>query len=149
MEPQQENQHKPFVSEPTFDPVKKLPKKALVWLAIAAVAVLIGGAAWVATSSDKTSQSAAKQAAGPSVAITMAGPNPASIKIKKGQEVTWVNQDSRTHRLSADQSALPGFDSIDTLATGDSYTFTFDTIGTFHYYDPADPKGFNGTVIVE
>lgn len=120
-------------------------------LAIAAVIVLLTGVTWAVVARTKNNQSvatAAKQTEGPTVNLAMDGISPATIKVKVGQEVTWINQDTRQHRLTADQSSLAGFDSVDALGKGDSYTFTFDAKGTFHYYDPADPKAYNGTVIV-
>jgi len=81
--------------------------------------------------------------------IAPAGVSPATVHVKPGQPITWVNQDVRPHRLTADQSMIPGFDTVDVLNQGDSYTYIFETKGTFHYYDPADPKAYVGTVIVE
>ncbi|HSW66228.1 MAG TPA: cupredoxin domain-containing protein [Bacillota bacterium] len=126
-------------------------KRLWYGLAIAAVVVLLTGITWAVVAHTKNNEqaaTAAKQTEGPAVNLTMEGITPATIKIKAGQEVTWINQDTREHRLTADQSSLSGYDSVDALAKGDSYTFTFDSKGTFHYYDPADPKGYNGTVVV-
>lgn len=83
------------------------------------------------------------------VNLEITGVTPTTLKVKKGQQVTFTNHDTRNHRLTADQSVLPGFDSTEELATGDSYTYIFEIAGSFKYYDPADPKGFNGTIIVE
>lgn len=83
------------------------------------------------------------------VTITPTGLEPSSIKVKLNQQVTITADDPQPHQLTADQDALPGFDSSQVLNKGDTYTYTFDKKGTFHYYDPADPKGFTGTVIVE
>jgi plastocyanin len=84
-----------------------------------------------------------------SVNLEITGVTPTTIKVKKGQQATFTNRDTRAHKLTADQTVLPGFDSSQELATGDSYTYIFETSGTYKYYDPADPKGFNGTVVVE
>ncbi len=81
--------------------------------------------------------------------IAPTGLNPTTLQVKKGQPVTITNQDVRPHRLTADQDSLPGFDTVDMLNQGDSYTYIFETSGTFHYYDPADPKVYVGTVTVE
>lgn len=83
------------------------------------------------------------------VNVDITGFNPATLKVKQGQQVTWTGNDPRPHRITADQQTLPGFDSTEELAQGDSYTYIFETKGTFKYYDPADPKGYTGTVVVE
>ncbi|HSX31835.1 MAG TPA: cupredoxin domain-containing protein [Candidatus Saccharimonadales bacterium] len=127
-------------------------KRLWYGLIIAAAIVLLTGITWAVVTHTKNNEqaaTAAKQTEGPAVSLTMRGITPATIKVKAGQEVTWINQDTREHRLTADQSSLAGYDSVDALAKGDSYTFTFDNKGTFHYYDPADPKGYNGTVVVD
>ncbi|HSX32037.1 MAG TPA: cupredoxin domain-containing protein [Candidatus Saccharimonadales bacterium] len=84
-----------------------------------------------------------------SVNLEITGVTPTTVKVKKGQQVTFTNHDTRAHKLTADQTVLAGFDSNDLLATGDSYTYIFETPGNYKYYDPADAKGFNGTVVVE
>lgn len=80
---------------------------------------------------------------------TSTGFVPGTVKIKKGQAVTWVNKDTLPHQIYADQTVTQSLDSVDVLLTGDSYTFTFEKAGTYHYYDPQNPSGFQGTVTVE
>jgi plastocyanin len=146
----QDENHTPIVSSGMSGNLGANSNKKL-WLLVAAAAVivLIAGVTWaILAHQSQSNTNTAKQTAGPTVSISISGMNPATIKIKPGQEVTWTNQDTRQHQLTADQSQLGGFDSIDPLLKGDSYTFTFDNKGTFHYYDPADPKTFNGTVVV-
>jgi plastocyanin len=68
--------------------------------------------------------------------------NPGTITIQVGQ--TWTNNDSVSHNVKADDGSF----SSSTLATGDSFSFTFNTAGTFTY-----KCGFHanmlGTVIVQ
>lgn len=70
--------------------------------------------------------------------------NPGTITIKVGQTVTWTNNDSVSHNVLADDGSF----SSNTLGTGDSFSFTFNTAGTFTY-----KCGFHanmvGTVIVQ
>ena len=145
--------NRPVVSGDMSPPDSKFPrlsKKALLWVAVIVGLLLLLGIAWmVMTNRNNAAETAAKQTMGPAANIDTAGINPATIKIKKGQEVTWINKDTREHRLTADAVSLSGFDTVESLASGDSYTFTFDSAGTFHYYDPDDPRTFVGTVIVE
>lgn len=116
---------------------------AVVVVAIAAIA---GFLLWNKKDGSKTAAISTTVA---NATIEQTGYVPSTVTVKKGQEVTWTNKDTSPHRLTADQSMLPGFDTSDSLDAGDSYTYIFDTPGTFHYYDPADPKAFVGTVIVE
>lgn len=83
------------------------------------------------------------------VTIGDSGFTPATIKIKKGEELAWVNQDINAHEITADQEDAPGLDSTTPLAEGDSYIFSFEKEGTIQYYDPLNPTVFKGTVIVE
>jgi len=83
------------------------------------------------------------------VTVDASGITPTTIKVTKNQQLTWTNNDTRPHRLTADQKALPGMDSTEELNKGDSYTYVFEHAGTYHYYDPADPNAYTGTVVVE
>ena len=83
------------------------------------------------------------------VSVETNGFVPATVKVKKGQEITWTNNEAMPHHLTADQTALPSFDTAESLEQGDSYTYIFDTPGTYHYYDSADPQHYVGTITVE
>ena len=78
--------------------------------------------------------------------------SPATVKIKKGQSVTWVNDDTVPHQVAADpyptHASLPELHST-SLNQGDSYTFTFEKKGTFTYQDPLYPTTLKATVVVE
>jgi plastocyanin len=58
--------------------------------------------------------------------------SPASITVKKGTTVTWTNQDSTAHTVT-ETDGQTGPASGD-LGTGKSYSFTFNTAGTFKYH---------------
>jgi plastocyanin len=53
--------------------------------------------------------------------------SPATLTIKKGDKVTWTNMDSMAHTATG-----ANFDSGN-LNNGDSYSFTFTTVGEFNY----------------
>jgi plastocyanin len=123
-------------------------RRRLAMLIIAGL-LLLGGSAsgiWLIVSNHKDSGISNQVA---SVTIATGGFTPATVTVQKGQEVTITNTDTTSHRLTADQIALPNFDSVDLLSQGDSYTYTFEKAGTYHYYDPADPAGFTGTINVK
>lgn len=72
--------------------------------------------------------------------------NPAVIKVKVGTKVTWTNQDSIRHTITADEPSSDAPDS-QLLAKGESYSFTFARAGTYGYHCQPHPY-MKATVIV-
>jgi plastocyanin len=70
--------------------------------------------------------------------------NPPSIEIAAGTTVTWTNSDSAPHTATQDGG---GFQS-GRLDQGQSFSFTFDTAGTFEYHCEFHPN-MHGTVVVK
>lgn len=62
--------------------------------------------------------------------------NPAELTVAKGTTVTFANQDGAAHTATADDGST--FDS-GRLSTGASFSFTFDTPGTFAYHCAIHP----------
>lgn len=56
-----------------------------------------------------------------------------NVTVKKGTKVTWTNQDSTAHTVSADTGSPAGGPDSGTLKDGESYSMTFNTVGTFNY----------------
>lgn len=54
--------------------------------------------------------------------------NPGSLSVDKGEKVTWTNNDSTTHTVTADSG---DFDKE--LNPGEKYSKTFNETGTFSY----------------
>ena len=69
--------------------------------------------------------------------------SPASVTIEAGTTVTWTNSDSVTHNATDNGGAFASGD----LATGQSYSFTFDTEGTYNYMCTIHPQ-MTGTIVV-
>lgn len=67
---------------------------------------------------------------------------PETLNVKLGSAVTWVNEDSMNHIIKSDS-----FES-NNLATGQSYSYTFDTAGSYEYYCSLHPS-MKGNIIVE
>lgn len=82
--------------------------------------------------SNKADTPATKPVSTSSVTIKNFAFSPANITVKKGTTVTWVNQDSTAHTVT-ENDGQTGPDS-DTMANGQSYSFTFNTVGTFKYH---------------
>lgn len=69
--------------------------------------------------------------------------NPAAIEIASGSSVRWTNNDAVPHTSTSDD---PYWDS-GSLANGESFVFTFDTVGEFPYHCTFHPT-MHGTVTV-
>jgi amicyanin len=73
--------------------------------------------------------------------------SPAKITVKKGTKITWTNQDEVRHDvMSDDNSPQKGLES-DLLGKGQSYSYTFNTAGTYTYHCSLHPY-MKGTVEV-
>ncbi len=85
------------------------------------------------------------------IIMNASGFAPASITVKKGTKVTFVNNDSRVHWPASDphpvHTDLAGFDAGKGIPQGGSYTYTFGKIGTWTYHDHLNPT-LKGKVIV-
>lgn len=126
-------------------PGKKNNKKTLITIAITlVVAIALGVAGWIIWQQ----MQAASQAESAEINITTEGFSPATIKVKKGNLVTWTNNDEENHQILGDAENTD-IVSDEELSQGDAYMFQFNDTGTFTYHDPLDPNGFKGTVIVE
>jgi plastocyanin len=71
--------------------------------------------------------------------------NPAEVTVGVGDTVTWTNDDSVPHDVTADSfsSGEPGG-----MSPGDTFEHTFEEAGTFDYVCTVHP-GMEGTVVVE
>jgi plastocyanin len=127
-------------------------------LAALAAALLLGGAvaaqspaapaASPAPSMPPMGTSPAPSAAAPATAATAVtimnfAFSPASISVPVGSTVTWTNQDSTAHTVTADDGS---FDS-GSLAPGATFSQAFDTPGTFAYHCNIH-SSMHGTVTV-
>lgn len=97
---------------------------------------------------------------------TDAGYSPSSITVKNGETVTWKNQSAQptwpasamhpTHTVyggttlseHCPDTANTSFDACQGVASGGSWSFTFDKAGAWKYHDHLNPSHF-GTVNVE
>ena len=78
----------------------------------------------------------------------------ASLEIGQGDTVKFVNQDSAPHWPASDphptHTICPGFDALRGLATGQSYSYTFDKITTcpFHDHFDASNSALRGQIMI-
>lgn len=100
-----------------------------------------------ATATDKETERA-----NAAVVVTSGGIAPAAITVKKGTTVTWTNRSGKPVRIASNphptHTDYPGFDSKEPIDQGETYSFTFDKIGSWVYHDHFSPS-VGGTVVVE
>jgi len=82
-----------------------------------------------------------------SITISSRGFSPASVTVKKGDSVAWLNKDRAMHLIVSDSSAF-AFKGQGSLSFSDMYLVTFTTAGTYTYHDMLTPS-LKGTIIVE
>jgi plastocyanin len=95
-------------------------------------------------SSNSDSSSAPQAVATDKVSIENMAFTPAAIKVKVGTTVTWTNNDSIAHTVTADSGDGPDSGNLD---PGKSYSFTYKSAGTFSYHCEIHPD-MTGTVQV-
>lgn len=86
------------------------------------------------------------------ISMTAEGFVPSTVTVETGTTVTFVNNDSAPHwpasAFHPTHLELPGFDSLEGVAAGASYSFTFTEVGTWKFHDHLNPSLF-GSVTVE
>lgn len=92
----------------------------------------------------KTAVSRVISKGGAIVKMTKNGFEPEEIKIKKGQTVTWVNEDTDFHwpasNLHPTHQIYPEFDSRKPLAPGEHWSVTFEKTGEWRCHDHLNPR---------
>ena len=63
--------------------------------------------------------------------------SPAELTIKVGDTITWTNRDSASHTVTSDSGTEI---SSDSLSNGQTYSYTFNTAGTFEYHCTIHPS---------
>jgi plastocyanin len=118
---------------------------------LAAITLVVAGAALYEASTSKTSRAAttattvtAATASSQAVEIKNFAFTPPTITVKAGQTITWTNADSFDHSI---KSADGSFDSPD-LPQNATYSATFATAGQFPYICGIH-NSMTGTVVVE
>ena len=83
---------------------------------------------------------------GNKVDITISGFkfDPATVTVTIGTTVTWTNRDSANHTVVADDGSWKS----PSLATGDTFSYTFDKAGTYTYICSIHPA-MKGTITVK
>ena len=69
---------------------------------------------------------------------------PQTLKIKKGESVTWKNNDNADHTVDADDGSF----SSGTIKSGKTFKYTFKKAGKYSYSCHLHPR-MKGTIVVE
>lgn len=96
------------------------------------------------TSPGNSNQSNTAQ--GEAVAIESFAYSPATLTVKKGTTVTWTNKDSAPHTVTVDSGSGPASGN---MSKGDTYSFTFNDVGTFNYHCKIHPSMTAKVVVTE
>jgi plastocyanin len=126
------------------------PTKVMSWSACAILLVLACSFAGCTSSQSPAISTPATPtpAAGlNSITIKNFAFSPATLTIKTGTVVTWINQDGAPHQIASDPESPVQFTS-ESLANGASYQFTFNQTGTYTYHCSIHPS-MKGTIIVQ
>ena len=111
-----------------------------VLVALAVTTVMVAGCTSSSNPSPGPVTSIASQN---TVAIKDYAFSPSTLTIQKGANVTWRNDDSVQHQITSDSQAF----SSPLFGTGGTYTYQFNTTGTFPYHCSIHPS-MKGTVVV-
>ena len=132
----------------TTSPIKR--KSWLLPGVVAGVVLVAIIAGIVFTNREAARQASAAPAPNAQVSITTEGVDVVDLRIKQGQNVVWEAQDDAEHQLAIGDGSdkAPGFGGS-RFGMGQSYSYVFDTPGTYQYYDAQRPLQVKGTVTVE
>ena len=133
-------------------------RTARTLLAGVACSMLLLSAACGSSDDAASAAAAGSTADGPSVSTGLLAFDPETVKVNKGQTVTWVGGDDITHVL-VEGTYKVGSDKLRTEQTddkafnlrltkkGQQVSHTYDKAGTYTYYCTIH-HGMNGTVVV-
>jgi plastocyanin len=119
--------------------------KGVIIAVAAALLFLAGGSYYIYRSGD-----ADTSALSPGIiSVTDNGFVPGTIRVKKGQQVSWRNTDSKSHQVVSEDVGALQLGQSTVLTQDDTTTVFFEKTGTYQYHDNLTTPGFQGTVIVE
>lgn len=70
--------------------------------------------------------------------------SPDTLTIKAGTTVTWTNQDSAIHTVTSETGVFESGN----LSKGDTFSYTFDTAGSYAYHCTPHGARMSGTIVV-
>lgn len=100
------------------------------------------------TTKDTNTEQSASNSLSRSITIEDFAFSPATISVKKGTKVSWTNKDEVKHDVTPD-SGNAVFQGSELLGKGESYSWTFDTVGTYTYHCSPHPNMKASVVVTE
>lgn len=86
------------------------------------------------------------------ISITADSFSPKQLKIKAGETVTWMNNDSEDHQVNSaphpSHTDYPPLNTIGLLKAGEKKSLMFPDKGTYKFHDHLNPSLF-GSIVVE
>jgi plastocyanin len=104
-------------------------------LRVAAVLALLGALAALGVPSSTAAADALQAEQEPGIAISAFLFEPAAMTVNPGQMVIWLNTDGVPHTSTASGDHLWG----GVMYTGQTFSYTFDSPGTYFYYCEIHP----------
>lgn len=95
------------------------------------------------TTAPASTATTAPTSGGNSISIVNFAFSPQSVTVTVGTKVTWTNNDSVTHTVTADGGAFNQM-----LAPGSTFSFTFTKAGTYSYHCSIHPS-MTATIVVQ
>jgi plastocyanin len=111
---------------------------------VASNAVAVAAPASVAAAPPPSASVAAAQIVEPQVGALSWGFSPDTVTVKVGDSITWTNTGSLQHSVTADDGSF----NSGLLSTGQTFTQSFNTAGTFAYHCAPHPW-MKATVVVQ
>ncbi len=119
-------------------------------LAIATIALLAAGCSSQSATKSSTAEPPSNAPVSEnSVEIKDYAFTPQMLTVKKGTTVTWTNRDQARHNVVAQGSNADTGPKSDLLSTGQSYTYTFNEVGTYDYLCEPHPYMKARVVVTE
>ena len=125
----------------------------LLYAVIAVVVIAAGAFVFIGSggesqnsSNSEATETAQTEAVPNQIVIENFAYNPATITIKKGTTLTWVNKDEAKHDITP-TSGASDFMRSELLSQGESHSATFDVVGEYEYKCSPHPY-MKGKIIV-
>jgi plastocyanin len=103
-----------------------------------------GGGLYFDQNETTTDVSTTVAAEGAQVVMRSLAFDPGTVTITAGETVTWTNEDSTNHTVTADEGQFESGD----LGSGETFSLTFNEAGSYAYHCSIHPS-MKGTVVVE